>query len=154
MDYTGFKIEMSVFSFKTTLIAFILLAFFGLGLAGCPSGAGHSADSKASEKNADTAAGLVKESEEQVTWRLNDGKAVTLDKHPERPIVLLTSLLNLWYEAGGRAIGRCEGRINVPPEAEDIPVLGKLSSPSLEKIIALEPDLVIGSDLPAFHAIT
>lgn len=145
---------MPVFLFKNTLIAFILLAFSGLGLAGCPPGAGHSADSKASEKSADTAAGLVKESEDAVTWRLNDGKAVSLDKHPERTIVLLTSLLNLWYEAGGRAIGRCEGRINVPPEAEALPVLGKFSSPNLEKIIALEPDLVIGSDLPAFHAIT
>jgi len=89
----------------------------------------------------------------QVTWQSPDGEQLLLTKKPKRVIVLLTSLLNLWYETGGTAIARCNGNINVPKPALGLPTVGTFNTPNVERIIALEPDLIIASNLPAFRAI-
>ena len=74
-----------------------------------------------------------------------DGNEVTLTKRPERAIINYTSMLGLWYLAGGRAVGRPDtrGLKGVPEGAWDIETTGHVANPNLEKIISLEPDFVV-----------
>jgi iron complex transport system substrate-binding protein len=66
---------------------------------------------------------------------------VTLAKNPKRVVSLYASYLDLWYEVGGKAIASVSPSSGTLPEGvED---LGKMSSVSPEKILALQPDLVI-----------
>ena len=74
-----------------------------------------------------------------------DGNEVTLTKRPDRAIINYTSMLGLWYLAGGRAVGRPDtrGLKGVPEGAWDIETTGHVANPNLEKIISLEPDFVV-----------
>ncbi len=94
---------------------------------------------------------IIQETPEKILWALPDEKNVWLSKNPKRVVVLLTSLLNLWYEADGQAIARCSGRLHVPEPALGLPEVGTFNNPNAEKIIALQPDLVVSSNLPAFR---
>ena len=68
---------------------------------------------------------------------------VTIRKRPERVVCLYDSYLELWDLAGGKVIGRVESKRTVPEPSKDAEVIGKTGAASIEKIIALEPDLVI-----------
>ena len=96
---------------------------------------------------------VEEENEDTITCLLPDGNTSTVPKHPKRTIILLTSLLNLWDESGGTAIARCTGDLNVPPELKGIPQVGTFNNPNAEKIIAMQPDLVISSDTTGFRDI-
>ena len=96
---------------------------------------------------------VVEETADSITCMLPDGGISVIPKHPKRTIVLLTSLLNLWVESGGTAIARCTGDINVPPEVINIPEVGSFNNPNAEKVITLQPDLVISSDVAGFRYI-
>jgi iron complex transport system substrate-binding protein len=96
---------------------------------------------------------IVNETADSVACRMPDGEVATIPKHPKRTVILLTSLLDLWSEAGGEVVARCAGKINVPPEALKAPVVGTFNNPNVEKIIAARPDLVISSDVGNFRAI-
>jgi iron complex transport system substrate-binding protein len=71
------------------------------------------------------------------------GKTVSLKKNPQRVISLYTSYLDLWYLAGGKAIGRVDSKENVPEEAKNIETVGSYTSPNMEKILSLQPDLIL-----------
>ena len=92
-------------------------------------------------------------SETDTTITINDPleNEITLDKKPQRVAVLMNSILDLWYMAGGTAVARVKGTINVPPEALDIEDLGSVGGPNIEKLIALKPDLVILTSTMAAH---
>ena len=127
------------------LMAAVMLLLFGL--AACER-------TLPEDQKADLPASLVlSETADTVAYRLPDGEISVLPKHPRRTIILLTSLLNLWVESGGAVIARCTGDINVPAEALDAPEVGSFNNPNVEKIIALQPDFVISSDVANFHAI-
>lgn len=79
------------------------------------------------------------------------GNEVTLDKKPERVVVLMNSLLDLWYMAGGTAVARVTGKENVPEAAKDIEEVGGMGSPNVEKIVSLKPNLVILSSGMSSH---
>lgn len=79
------------------------------------------------------------------------GNETVITKKPERVIILMNSLLDLWYMAGGTSLARVEGEENVPPEAENLEIVGRVGSPNPEKIIALQPDLVIMTSTMAAH---
>jgi iron complex transport system substrate-binding protein len=84
------------------------------------------------------------ETDKTVTIVDADGSEVVVAKNPDRVIVHHTSLLGLWYLAGGIVKGRPESRgYGIPPEAAFLPVTGTVTYPNLEIIISLEPDLVI-----------
>ncbi len=69
---------------------------------------------------------------------------MTIPKNPERVVCLDNSCLDLWYKCGGKAVGRVSPTEDKPvDEAKDVEIVGDLSSPSVEKILFLEPDLVI-----------
>ncbi|MDF2938277.1 MAG: hypothetical protein K0Q90_3650 [Paenibacillaceae bacterium] len=77
-------------------------------------------------------------------------RTVVLDKKPERIVVLSPEMLELLYAIGGTAAGRAEAAGITPPlGAEIVPGVGQMRQVSLEQVLALKPDLVIGQ--PVFH---
>ncbi len=72
------------------------------------------------------------------------GKKVTIKKNPQRVVCLHNSFLDIWDSCGGKVIGRVEESEEKPVEkAMSAEVVGAAGAPSLEKVLALEPDLVI-----------
>ena len=111
-------------------------------------------DRQASSRTTESQTSLViAETSETVSCRLPDGSLSVLPKHPKRTVVLLTSLLDLWVQAGGAVVGRCAGDLRVPDRTRQAEEVGSFNNPNVEKIIALEPDLVISSDVGNFRAI-
>ena len=81
--------------------------------------------------------------EDSVTFIDGMDKEVTIKKNPEKVVCLYNSYLDLWYGSGGQVIGRIESRTKVPEKAMDVEVVGSMTSPNIEKIISMQPDLVI-----------
>jgi iron complex transport system substrate-binding protein len=72
------------------------------------------------------------------------GRSVTLKKKPGRVVVISTSLLDLYYGVGGKAVGRIASSHKVlAPETERLPVVGRIGLIDPEKLVALRPDLII-----------
>lgn len=86
----------------------------------------------------------VKIDKEIVTFIDGRGEEVNLKKNPQRVVCLFNSYLEIWDKAGGKVIGKIEDASEKPIErAKDAEIVGTLGAPSLEKIISLEPDMVI-----------
>lgn len=90
------------------------------------------------------------EKPDTVTFTDSLGKSITLNKKPQRVVCLQTSFLDLWDLAGGKVVGRADTKESVPAAAKDVETIGLYTSPNLEKILALQPDLVlISTDVSA-----
>ncbi|RLE28852.1 hypothetical protein DRJ27_05460 [Candidatus Acetothermia bacterium] len=76
------------------------------------------------------------------------GRNVTLEKIPERIISLSPTNMEILFAigAGDRVVGVTE-YCNYPAEAEEREKIGGVSTVSIEKVVALEPDLVLGDEL-------
>lgn len=74
------------------------------------------------------------------------GRRVTIPDHPERVVSLAPSITETLYALGlgGSLVGDTD-YCDFPPEAKLKPHVGAVLNPSLEKIVALKPDLVLGS---------
>lgn len=84
---------------------------------------------------------------EDVLFTDKSGEEVTIKKNPQRVVVLHNSLLEIWDQAGGTVVGRVEeSEDKIVENAKSAEVVGVMGSPSLEKILALQPDLVIASN--------
>lgn len=94
---------------------------------------------------------ILDETDNGVKYKDPLGNEVEIAKKPQRVIVLQNSILDLWYLAGGQAIGRVDGTTNVPEEAKDIEIVGKGFTPNTEKLLELKPDLVIMSATSKSH---
>lgn len=82
--------------------------------------------------------------EEDVIFTDSSDEEVTIKKNPQRVVVLQNSLLEMWDQAGGTVVGRVEeSEDKIVENAMSAEVVGAMGSPSLEKILALQPDLVI-----------
>lgn len=102
--------------------------------------------------NASKKAGIIKsETADSITIVDALENEVTLNKKPEKVIFLMNSIMDLWYMAGGTAIARVTGTENVPAEAEKIQEVGAMGTPNLEKIVSLQPDLVVLSSTMSAH---
>jgi iron complex transport system substrate-binding protein len=88
---------------------------------------------------------VVSETANELTCIDADGNQVRLSKKPARAIVNYTSLVSLWYRAGGTAVGMPDtANLNELPEAaRGIATTGHTANPNLEKVLSLEPTLVI-----------
>jgi len=91
------------------------------------------------------AAEAAKLESESGTITFVDGmdKTVTIKKNPQRVVCLYTSFLDLWDLAGGKVVGRVDSKENVPEAARTVDTVGSYTSPNIEKIISLQPDLVL-----------
>ena len=82
--------------------------------------------------------------EDTVSFVDGRNKEVTIKKNPERVIALFDSYLEVWCKSGGTVVGRLEApQEKQVEEARNAEVVGKQGAISLEKVLALEPDLVI-----------
>ncbi|MEG6585140.1 ABC transporter substrate-binding protein [Dendrosporobacter sp. 1207_IL3150] len=72
------------------------------------------------------------------------GRTVSLEKKPERIVVLSTSFLELLYAVDGKAVGRPSSKTSeLPAAALDAAEVGYVYNINIEKVVALQPDLVI-----------
>ncbi|SDT54114.1 iron complex transport system substrate-binding protein [Paenibacillaceae bacterium GAS479] len=85
-----------------------------------------------------------------LTFKDAANQEVILAKKPERIVVLNTEALALFYQLGGKPVGLATAAgTTLPKGAETAENVGEIQAVSLEKIIALKPDLVIGQSF--FH---
>ena len=80
------------------------------------------------------------------------GRDVSISQKPQRVIILDYNALDLWYHAGGTAVGRT-GHILVDSRADEdemgseiknVPIMNEAHDPvNIEMIVAQEPDLII-----------
>lgn len=70
------------------------------------------------------------------------GRTVRLAKRPERIVVCSVSFLEPLQLVGGKVVGRPTSQM-VPDFAKDIPQVGKAVQIDVEKVLSLNPDLVI-----------
>jgi len=105
---------------------------------------------KAPETTKTSEPAKAEEQPDTVTFTDSLGKTVTLKKNPQRVVSLHTSFLDLWDLAGGRVVGRADTKESVPVAAKDVETVGLYTNPNLEKILDLQPDLVlISTDVSA-----
>lgn len=82
--------------------------------------------------------------EEDVVYTDSSGEEVSITRNPQRVVVLQNSLLEIWDQAGGQVVGRVEeSEDKIIENAMSAEVVGSMGAPSLEKILSLQPDLVI-----------
>lgn len=92
-------------------------------------------------------AGLALAQQFPVTVVDDRGEEITIPARPERIVVAGTTLYIetlLDIGAGNRIVGVTSSPDN-PPEVKDLPQVGPSFSPSVEEILALRPDLVLGA---------
>lgn len=75
------------------------------------------------------------------------GRRVNVPDHPHRLVSIAPSITETLYAMGlgNRLVGDTD-YCDYPPPARAIPHVGAMLNPSLEKIVALHPDLVLGTD--------
>ena len=83
------------------------------------------------------------------------GRTVTLPSHPQRVVILNPSNLDLYVAAGGadNIVGKPTSQVlseTVKEKTASAEEVGIIHQPDIEKILALQPDLVIGTNVP-FH---
>ncbi len=73
------------------------------------------------------------------------GRSVNVPDHPQRLVSLAPSITEIVYALGlgDHLVGDTE-YCDYPPEAKQKPHVGAILNPSLEQIVALKPDLVLG----------
>lgn len=96
---------------------------------------------------------IVNETGELVIYRQADGTEVALKKHPQKVVVGYLSFAPVWDQAGGKAAGIVENKAEeaVPGAMRDLPKIGSGMTPELEKVMLLDPDLVLVSDKITRH---
>lgn len=79
-----------------------------------------------------------------LTIKDDAGRTVVLAKKPERIVVLSPSYLELLYAVDGQAVGRPNSRTgDMPDKAKSLPEVGFVYNINTEKLLSLQPDLVI-----------
>jgi len=75
------------------------------------------------------------------------GRRVNIPDHPHRLVSIAPSVTETLYELGlgDRLVGDTD-YCDYPPQATAVPHVGGMLNPNLEKIVALKPDLVLGTD--------
>jgi iron complex transport system substrate-binding protein len=75
----------------------------------------------------------------------DDGTAITLPSEPQRIVSLTPAETEIVFAvgAGDRLVGKVEDIANYPPEAADVPVMGRFDGVDVEQIIAADADLVL-----------
>lgn len=70
---------------------------------------------------------------------------VTLNKNPERVVVLFNSYLDIWMKNGGNVVGKLEDSVgqDIIPGTDNAEIVGALGSISVEKVLEVKPDLII-----------
>lgn len=145
MDLEEFEMKKSLFS---SLVWILILVF---ALVGCSNDTDttkkKSTDSpqvEASTTSKVTEEFGVKISEDEVTFTDSRNQEVTIKKNPQRVVSVFNSYLEIWMASGGSIVGTIEPSGDKPIEGtENAEIVGTLGAVSLEKVLSLEPDVVI-----------
>ena len=70
------------------------------------------------------------------------GRSVVISQNPTRIVSISPTATEMLYRIGGTAIGRDAGS-TFPSALESLPTVGSAYNPSVEAIVALEPDLIL-----------
>jgi len=75
----------------------------------------------------------------------DDGTALTIPSEPQRIVSLTPAETEILFAlgAGDRVVGKVEDIANYPPEAADVPVVGRFDGVDVEQIVASDVDLVL-----------
>ncbi len=119
--------------FKNKVALLLAMMMLVMGLAGC--------DGKDATKEAEKSATAY-----PLEITDTNGETVTIDAEPEKIVSVAPNLTELIYElgAGDKLVGRSD-YCDYPAEATNVESVGSIMEPDLEKIISLEPDLVVVS---------
>lgn len=84
---------------------------------------------------------------ENNTYTFTDahGREITMDKNPQKVVVLSGSFAEMWEQAGGKLIGvTADAPEDRELDMEGVTIVGESThKPNLETIVSLEPDFVI-----------
>ena len=78
------------------------------------------------------------------------GTSVTMPSHPKRVVILNTANIDMYLAVEGTIVGRMDAASltgELKEKVKDIPSVGNTYNPDVEKIISLNPDLVIGMNI-------
>jgi iron complex transport system substrate-binding protein len=92
-------------------------------------------------------AGVAAQSDYPLQFTDSRDRTITLHSAPERIISLAPSVTETIFAigAGERLVGRTEF-CNYPPAAQEVPTVGNLQNPNVERMVSLQPNLVIASN--------
>ena len=120
----------------------LLLTVFTLGITGCGNTAGN-----VNKNNSDSTSSVTNgETKYPVTITDSFGTEITLEKEPQKVISIAPNITEMIFDL--KAEDKLVGRTNYcdyPKDAESIESIGTMRNPDIEKIISLEPDLVVAS---------
>jgi ABC-type Fe3+-hydroxamate transport system substrate-binding protein len=78
------------------------------------------------------------------------GRKVTVPDHPHRVVCLAPSVTDTVFELGsGDDVVAVSDYTSYPPAAVKKPSIGSLIKPSIETILSLHPDLILGTSIPS-----
>ncbi len=141
--------EMNI---RNRLFLMMIMLMVSLGIAGCSTDAPEgSAESEAPvELGEDVGVEeaiedryMIEDLGDRISFVDGRGQLLEISKKPGRVVVLMNSFVDIWVENGGEMVGMIEDPYNVVPGTENVETVGRFGGISLEKIISLEPDLVI-----------
>ena len=133
----------------------ILLVLLVLILAACSTGGGASPSASAAVSSAAPASAAPastapsEPAASAAAYPLHliddDGTALTLPAEPQRIVSLTPAETEILFAigAGDRVVGKVEDIANYPPEAADVPVMGRFDGVDVEQIVAANADLVL-----------
>ena len=130
------------------LLAF-LLVFMMVVAAGCGNVTDAGKENTSNQKG-NTVENQVKDGQTMYpcTVLSAEGGQVTLEKEPEKIISVSPTLTEMLYalDAGEKLIGRSD-YCDYPSEVFEVESVGDIQTPDMERIISLNPDLVLVSDM-------
>ncbi|TXK85004.1 ABC transporter substrate-binding protein [Paenibacillus sp. N3.4] len=86
-----------------------------------------------------------------LTFKDSTGQEMVLKEKPQHVVLLNTEIQELYYQVGGQASGVATAPgIPVPEAAKNTVKVGQINQVSMEKVMSLKPDLIIGQSV--FHA--
>lgn len=132
--------------------SFLMVMVLALGLAACSNDSEEVKETEAKEvevqeeakQDATTEQHGVIITDKDVTFTDTRGQEVTIEKNPQRVVSVFNSYLEIWMASGGEVVGTIEPSGDKPvPGTENAEIVGTLGAVSLEKVLSLEPDVVI-----------
>ena len=133
----------------TKIRLLLLILAVSMAASGCSINAMEEADTSGSNETAvigkedETDRYMIEDMGDSVSFVDGRGEKLQVEKNPERVIVLMNSFVDMWVENGGEMVGMVEDPNNQVAGTENVETVGRFGSISLEKVISLEPDLVI-----------